>query len=101
MSVFYYILKLSVCLIIVWLFYQLVLRRLTFYAWNRWYLMICTALAFLLPLINIAPVLDKNNWTKTPIVSAIPRLLDYPAANVAAIPKPTLSEQLLSWLPYI
>jgi hypothetical protein len=84
----------------VWLFYQLVLRRLTFYTWNRWYLVVCTAVSFLLPLINISPVLEKNNWTTARFVSAIPQIPDYTVTNIV-IPAPGFSEQLLSWLPYI
>ncbi len=70
----------------IWFFYQLVLRRLTFYVWNRWYLTIFPALAFLIPLINISPVLEKNNWTNKPFVMVIPQLTGYqqtPAAQQA------------------
>jgi beta-lactamase regulating signal transducer with metallopeptidase domain len=98
MPALYYILKLSLGLIIIWLFYQLVLRRLTFYAWNRWYLVVCPALAFLLPMINISPVLEKNNWTQSPLVSAIPNI---PVNAPQKVTAPGLSEQLLSALPYL
>lgn len=101
MVVLYYILKLSVGLIMIWLFYQLVLRRLTFYNWNRWFLVIAPALAFLLPLIDIAPVLEKNNWNKTPVVSAIPQIPTYDAQSVPVFTVKTFSEQLLDWLPLL
>src|SRR5688572_20863869 len=101
MSVLFYILKLSVCLIIVWLFYQLVLRRLTFYTWNRWYLVVCTTLAFLLPLINISPVLEKNNWVKASFVAAIPPISHIENTTTIIVRQKSFSEQLLTWLPYI
>lgn len=48
-----YLLKLSISLAAVYLFYQLVLRRLTFYQWNRWYLLGYSLLCFFLPVLNI------------------------------------------------
>jgi beta-lactamase regulating signal transducer with metallopeptidase domain len=101
MAVLYFILKLSLGLIIIWLFYQLVLRRLTFYTWNRWYLVIAPALAFLLPLIDIAPVLEKNNWNKTPIVSAIPQIPAYQVSTAVVVPAKSFSEQMIGWLPFL
>lgn len=52
-----FLFKLSISLSIVWIFYQLILRRLTFYQLNRWYLLGYTVLAFFIPLINIGPML--------------------------------------------
>jgi hypothetical protein len=101
MVVLFYILKLSVGLIIIGLFYQLVLRRLTFYTWNRWFLVVCPALAFLLPLIDIAPVLEKNNWTKTTIVSAIPQIPAYNNTAAVIVPAKSFSEQMIGWLPFL
>jgi beta-lactamase regulating signal transducer with metallopeptidase domain len=70
-ALFDYILKLSVSLAIVYLFYQLVLRKLTFYNWNRWYLLGYTAFAFLIPLLNITNALDKN-WNQSMLIRYIP-----------------------------
>jgi len=53
-SIFLYLIKCSISLSIVWLFYQLLLRRLTFYSMNRWYLIGYGLLSFFLPLIHIA-----------------------------------------------
>ena len=98
-----YILKLSVCLIVIWIFYQLVLRRLTFYTWNRWYLVVCPALAFLLPLVNISAMLENNKWIDDSIVSAIPSLPNY--TNIAPVQKEIIhtsaSEQFLQILPWL
>ena len=77
---FLYLLKLSISLSIVYLFYQLVLRRLTFYNSNRWYLIGYTLLSFLVPFINITPVLENNNFNQSGIVQMIPTVEKYSAA---------------------
>ncbi|GAB3012647.1 hypothetical protein GCM10027051_14630 [Niabella terrae] len=69
-----YILKVNICLAIVYLFYQLFLRRLTFYNWNRWYLLGYTALSFIMPLINIMPSLEKRNIQQAPVIDWVPVL---------------------------
>lgn len=69
-----YLLKLSVSLCVVYLFYILVLRRLTFYNWNRWYLVGYSLLAFYIPFINISPVLEESNWDKYTFIQLIPML---------------------------
>lgn len=56
-----YLLKLSVSLAIVYLFYQWLLRRITFYNWNRWYLVGYSLLSFFIAGINIAPALSRHN----------------------------------------
>lgn len=67
-----YILKCSLCLAACWIFYQLVLRRLTFYTWNRWYQLAGSLLALLLPLVNIYTILEENELAENAVVSAIP-----------------------------
>lgn len=67
-----YLLKLSVSLAVVYLFYQLVLRRITFYNWNRWYLLGYSLLSFLIPFIDISPVLQQQEWNDSQIVQWVP-----------------------------
>ncbi len=67
-----YIIKLSVSLAIFYLFYFLVLRKLTFYNWNRWYLLGYTLLSFFIPFINISPVLDKYEMGGSESISWVP-----------------------------
>ena len=67
-----YILKLSLSLGVVFLFYHFVLRRLTFYNWNRWYLLGYTMLSFLIPFIDISNVLQQQQWSDTSIVQWVP-----------------------------
>jgi BlaR1 peptidase M56 len=61
-----YLLRLSISLAAVWLFYQLLLRRLTFYALNRWYLLGYSVLSFFIPLINIYPILRDDGSVGEP-----------------------------------
>lgn len=69
-----YLVKLSVSLAVVFLFYYFILRKLTFYNHNRWYLLGYTLLCFFIPLINISAVLKKNNWDNNSIVTWVPVL---------------------------
>ena len=75
-QIFEYLLKVSVSLAVVYLFYHFLLRKLTFYTANRWYLLLYSFCSFLIPLINISPVLEKSEWRNTGIVNYIPVLPD-------------------------
>ena len=59
-GLFTYILKLSISLGVVYLFYHLVLRKLTFYAWNRWYLLGYSFLSFFIAFFNITPLFQAS-----------------------------------------
>jgi beta-lactamase regulating signal transducer with metallopeptidase domain len=76
-----YLLKLSISLSIVWIFYQLFLRRLTFYGWNRWYLLGYSVLSFFIPLINIEGLVDKNPAGEAGVVEYIPAIGQYMASG--------------------
>ncbi len=67
-----YLVKLSVCLAVVWLFYQLVLRKLTFYNWNRIYLLACPILSFVIAFIDIEPALQQTNLATAAWVEWLP-----------------------------
>lgn len=71
-STFLYLLKLSIGLGFVWGFYQLFLRRLTFYDWNRWYLLGYSLLCFFIPLIDVGAALDVNG--EPAVVQLIPSI---------------------------
>jgi TonB-dependent SusC/RagA subfamily outer membrane receptor len=73
-AAFIYLLKLSVSLGVVFLFYQFVLRRLTFYNWNRWYLLGYSLLSFVIPFIDITPALHQNELADNNMVQWIPLL---------------------------
>jgi beta-lactamase regulating signal transducer with metallopeptidase domain len=67
-----YLIKLSCSLALVYLFYQLLLRKLTFYNCNRIYLLLYSAICFFIPLINIAPALEASSWKEERFAKIIP-----------------------------
>jgi hypothetical protein len=69
-----YLLKLSIALPVVYLFYWLLLRKLTFYNWNRWYLLAYTMLCFIIPLIDVVSLLQQRGWQDAAVVSYIPAI---------------------------
>lgn len=69
-----YLLKLSIALPVVYLFYWLLLRRLTFYNWNRWYLLAYSMLCFFIPLIDVVGLLQQRGWEDAAVVSYIPAI---------------------------
>jgi hypothetical protein len=89
-----YLLKLSVSLSVVYLFYILVLRRLTFYTWNRWYLLGYSLLAFFIPFVNISPVLEKSDWDNNTLIQLIP-IFNYHTAQA------DIHQQAFAWWWYL
>lgn len=70
-----YLLKLTISLSIVYLFYQLFLRRLTFYNWNRWYLLIYSMVCFVIPCINVFTIILKEpSLRQSAFVNYIPAI---------------------------
>ena len=67
-----YLLKVSIALALVYMFYQLVLRRLTFYNWNRWYLIGYALLSFVIPFMNITDFLFKHELEEVQFVRMVP-----------------------------
>lgn len=73
-----YILKLSIALAIVYLFYWVLLRRLTFYNWNRWYLLVYSMVVFFIPFVDVFELLQQHGLQNAAVISYIPAL---PAVN--------------------
>lgn len=69
-----YLAKLSICLSVVSLFYHFILRKHTFYNWNRWYLLIYSALSFLLPFIDISPAIQRSEVASSAMIMSVPAL---------------------------
>ncbi len=73
-----YLLKLSISLSLVYLFYQVFLRRLTFYKWNRFYLLGYGFICFFLPLLDIYWWMEMRS--KAPqALQYLPRVKEVPA----------------------
>ena len=83
-SIVLYLIKCSIGLAIVWLFYQLLLRRLTFYSMNRWYLMGYAVLSFLLPLIHIALPAEEKMTRNMQVIRYIPVITAAPSGSATA-----------------
>lgn len=79
--IFLYLVKLSLSLVVVYLFYRFVLQRLTFYNWNRFYLVAYTVLSFFIPFINITPVLERNEMASNKALQFIPSVTTLGNAN--------------------
>jgi len=84
-SIVLYLLKCSISLAIIWLFYQLLLRRLTFYTMNRWYLLGYAILSFLLPLVHIVLPAEEAISGKVRVISYIPAITGLPALQAAPL----------------
>lgn len=94
-----YLFKLFICFAIVYLFYRLVLCKLTFYNWNRWYLLGYSLLCFLIPFINITPVLQSNQLSGNSMVQIIPAM-DVYTGNIDKMsdcPVPVWSTNWSKW----
>ena len=53
MNALIYLLQVSACTAIFYLFYHLLLHRLTFFTINRWYLLATIFLSFIIPVLTI------------------------------------------------
>ena len=74
---FVYILKLSISLSVVYFFYHFVLRKLTFYTWNRWYLLGYSFLSFFIAFFNITPLLRNSLLNHNKAVQLVPSIYFY------------------------
>lgn len=94
-----YLVKLSISLTVVWLFYQFILRRLTFYNSNRWYLLGYTLLSFFIPFIDITSIVGNNNGSEKNIIQLIPSVHQYTAAleEASHCPIPIWSTSYDKW----
>ena len=88
-----YLIKLTIGLSVTSLFYVLVLGRHTFYNWNRWYLLVYSALSFVIPFIDISPALERSQFVENKLVKRIPTVRDFTATKMTAasdlLPKET------------
>jgi hypothetical protein len=69
---FQYLVKFSLSLAVLFTFYYFVLRPLTFYQWNRFYLLSYSLLSFIIPFINITDWLTAKQIDESYLVSSIP-----------------------------
>ena len=75
-----YLLKFSIALFVIYAFYALLLRKLTFYKWNRLFLLIYSLACFIIPFINLDPLL-QNTAVTPEVLEAIPPFNNFVPAN--------------------
>src|SRR6188474_3329451 len=94
-----YLVKLSISLAVVWLFYQFILRKVTFYNSNRLYLLAYTLLSFFIPFINISVILGNNNAVNNELIQFIPSVHQYTIAleEASHCPVPIWSTRYDKW----
>ena len=85
-----YIIKLSISLAVLYIFYRAVLRPLTFYQCNRFYLLCYSLISLVIPFINVAQWVTDGN--KKGLIHLIPSITGY---QVAAVQQP---EAAPGWL---
>ena len=76
-----YLIKFSIALAVIYGFYAVVLRRLTFYRWNRLFLLLYSCACFIIPLINLDPWLKENSDLTPGVLGEIPPLTKYITAS--------------------
>src|SRR5688500_17065154 len=78
--IFEYLTKASICIILVYLFYRIVLRPLTFYRWNRLYLLIYFLACFFIPFIDLSSSITGSLLEQSPVIQLIPVIEQYTVA---------------------
>lgn len=78
------LLEISIGLIIAALFYELLLRKETFFQYNRIYLVLMPLCCFVLPLLNI-------NWQQEEVAPIVRPIIVYPQAIQTAVYQPIVS----------
>lgn len=79
-SFFIYLLKVNIALLLFYVVYRFVLRRLTFYTANRWFLLFGIAFSTLFPFVNLAGVPEQLPVRQTVVFNYAP---DWNAVHVA------------------
>ena len=92
---FEYALKSSLCLAVIFLFYTLLLRRMTYYTWNRYFLLIYCVLACVIPFMNVNVFIEANQFSNIAFFDQLPSLpayavtknktSDFPGLNITSL----------------
>lgn len=101
-----YLLKLSVSLGVIAIFYHLALRKLTFYNQNRHFLRFYSALCFLIPVINIYTYVSPAPTPAHMLVQSVPRITRIAAPETVAVhsalpAEPVADATSIDWIFYI
>jgi len=72
MAIITYLIKFSLSLAFGYAFYSLLLKRLTFYRWNRFFLLTYSLACFIIPFINIDGWLHESEKRSNVVLKVIP-----------------------------
>ncbi|HLX93776.1 MAG TPA: M56 family metallopeptidase [Puia sp.] len=99
----FYLLKFSISIALFYLFYQLFLRRLTFYGWNRLYLLGYSFISFIVPFINVMPITAKSNVEEKSVISYIPAIQTYaePSQKIIHNSVPVANSSIDPWQVFV
>src|SRR5690242_1874788 len=78
---FEYLIKISLCYGVIYLFYFLLLKRFTHYIGNRFFLLISSAVAFVIPVIRIDLFVAPQTISSSSFINKIP-VINANGANV-------------------
>jgi len=92
MSMVVYLLKVSLALLLCWTLYWTTFRKLTFFQWNRFYLLASVALSLILPLL-------KLQWKETMVAVADIGGIDWTYVGHLATQPVALTEHADTWSP--
>jgi len=92
-----YLIKFSISVGLLYLFYYLVLLPLTFYQWNRFYLVCYSLLSFVIPFINITEWLTVKNIDNSYLVNSIPAVDKLTSHSFNTSGERNILSPVLSW----
>ena len=92
MSIVVYLLKVSIALLLCWALYRTTFKRLTFFQWNRFYLLASVVLSLILPLL-------KLQWNTTMVAVADIGGIDWTYVDHLTTQPVTFTEQANMWTP--
>jgi hypothetical protein len=92
MSIVVYLLKVSLALLLCWALYWTTFKRLTFFQWNRFYLLASVVLSLIVPLL-------KLQWNTTMVAVADIGGIDWTYVNHLTTQPVAFTEQANMWSP--
>lgn len=92
-----YLIKFSISVGLLYLFYYVVLLPLTFYQWNRFYLVCYSLLSFVIPFINITEWLTVKNIDNSYLVNSIPAVDKLTSHSFNTSGERNILSPVLSW----
>jgi TonB-dependent SusC/RagA subfamily outer membrane receptor len=94
---FQYLIKFSISLAVLYTFYYVVLRPLTFYQWNRFYLVCYSLLSFVIPFINITEWLAVKDIDNSYLINSIPAVDKLMSHSFNTSSERNILSAVLSW----